>query len=56
MFSNPAHLFPSFNAVQSTTYFKDALKNYLPTETYKSHESVYNSFLDAQIKGTKYSF
>ena len=25
-------------------------------ETYKSHESVYNSFLDAQIKGTGYFF
>ena len=25
---------------------------YESIETYKSHESVYNSFLDAQIKGT----
>ena len=25
-YSNPAPLFPSFNAVQGTTYFKDALK------------------------------
>ena len=25
-------------------------------ETYKLHESVYISFLDAQIKGTEYSF
>ena len=27
MFSNPAPLFPSFNTVQGTTYFKDALKD-----------------------------
>ena len=25
-------------------------------ETYESHESVYSSFLDAQIKRTNYSF
>ena len=25
-------------------------------ETYKSHDNVYNSFLDAQIKGAEHSF
>ena len=47
-FSNPAPLFPSFNAVQGTPYF---------TETFKriNRMKVF-TILDAQIKRTEYSF
>ena len=48
-----------FKSGTSVSIFQRRSRYYLlcrRVETYKSHENVYNSFLDAQIKGTEYSF
>ena len=48
-----------FKSGTSVSIFQRRLGYYLlygRIETYKWHESVYNSFLDSQIKGTEYSF
>ena len=48
-----------FKSDTSVSIFQRRLQYYLlygRTKTYKSYESVYNSFLDAQIKGTNIPF